>query len=418
MRITTRDRSGPNTTALALVLLMLGQVVAVPVLAQAAGQPVLPQRTMQWPALAARIVAQLQLEPGERVIAVSQPGMFVELVPHLRYEVMKAGGVDLGVIEVLDDPYPETWDAALLGRGFIDSAAAYTKLLRDVDAAIMLPGANPVHPAYAALQRLLRETAGPRRTIHFHWTDPYSSSGNEFGLTGINVVPGFPPPPMQVVDRVYQRAVLETDLAALAAHQARFAAAMRGALVRVTTPAGTDLRFRIGEREVIEQNGDASAKRMRAGAPFLVREVEIPAGAVRVAPLEESVEGVVVYPFSAWSGQPVEGAKLSLRAGQIVRVEARRGREHVERELAAAPAEARRFREFGLGFNPLLAPAETPGWIAYYGYGAGVVRLGLGNNAELGGTVRGRWFRWRDLLTDATVTLDGEVWLRDGRFER
>jgi hypothetical protein len=418
MQIELRRSFGRPVQALVLAAVLAGHGSLPEAHAQAASQGALPQRTMQWQALAARIVAQLQLEPGERVLAVAQPGVFAELVPHLRYEVIKAGGTDLGVLEVLDDPYPEAWDADLLGRGFVASTAAYTVLLQSVDAAIMLPGANPVHPAYAALQRLLREARGPRRTIHFHWTDPYSSSGSEFGLTGINVLPGFPPPPLQVVDRAYQRAVLETDLAALAAHQARFAAALRGALVRVTTPAGTDLRFRIGDRDVIQQNGDASARRMRADAPFLVREVEVPAGAVRVAPLEDSVEGVVVYPFSAWSGQPVEGARLTLRAGRIVRIEARRGREHVERELAAAPEEARRFREFGLGFNPLLAPSETPGWIGYYGYGAGVVRLGLGNNAELGGSVRGRWFRWRDLLSDATVTLDGEAWLRDGKFVR
>jgi hypothetical protein len=44
------------------------------------------------------------------------------------------------------------------------------------------------------------------------------------------------------------------------------------------------------------------------------------------------------------------------------------------------------------------------------------VRLGIGNNLELGGAVRGRYFRWRDLLSDATVTLDGEVWVKDGVF--
>ncbi len=387
--------------------------------AQASGAPALPQRTMQWQALAARIVQQLQLEPGERVISIAQPGMFAELVPLLRYEVMKAGGVDLGVIEVLDDPYPAEWSAATLAQGLAASKAEYVKMLKDVDAAIMLPGANPVHPAYSALQSLLFEARGPRRTIHFHWTDPYSSSGNEFGLTGITLQPGFPPPPMQVIDRVYQRAVLETDLAAMARHQASFAAALRGAqLIRVTTPAGTDLRFRVGDRAIIEQNGDASARRMRADAPFLVREVEIPGGALRVAPLEDSVEGVVVYPWSAWDGHSVEDARITYKAGRIVRTAARRGAEHLAAELAAAPEEARRFREFGLGFNPLLAPAETPGWVAYYGYGAGVLRLGIGNNRELGGEVRGRYFRWRDLLLDATVSVDGEVWLEGGRFVR
>jgi hypothetical protein len=155
---------------------------------------------------------------------------------------------------------------------------------------------------------------------------------------------------------------------------------------------------------------------MRAEAPFLVREVEIPAGALRVAPLEDSVEGVVVYPYSAWNGQSVVDARLTYKAGRIVRTAARRGAESLAAEIAAAPEEARRFREFGLGFNPLLAPSETPGWVAYYGYGAGVVRLGVGNNRELGGDVRGRYFRWRDLLLDATVTLDGVPWLVDGRF--
>lgn len=150
-------------TALAAGLLgIVTCLVGAPVHAQASGQPALPQRTMQWQALAARIVQQLQLEPGERVLLVAQPGVFTELVPLLRYEVMKAGGVDLGVIDVLDDPYPAAWDAQVLGKGFVAATAEYTKMLRDVDAAIMLPGANPVHPAYSALQRLLAEARGPR----------------------------------------------------------------------------------------------------------------------------------------------------------------------------------------------------------------------------------------------------------------
>lgn len=389
------------------------------VLAQASGSPRLPQRTMAWEALANRIVAQLALEPGERVLVLAKPGVFTDIVAPLRYAVMQAGGTDLGVLEVLADPYPAEWDAALLGRGFAAATGEYQRLLRDVDATVLLPGTNPVHPAYSALQALLFRDGGARRTIHFHWTDAYSSSGNEFGLTGITLLPGFPPPPMQVIDQRYQRAVLDTDLPSLAAQQARFAAALRPALVRVTAPGGTDLRFRVGDRPIIEQNGDASAHRMRAGAPFLVREVEIPAGVVRVAPVEDTVDGTVVYPYSAWAGQPVVDARLKYRRGEIVAATARRGGEHVEQELAAAPPAARRFREFGLGFNPLLALDDGfPGWIPYYGYGAGVVRLGIGNNLELDGEVRGRYFRWRDLLVDATVRLDGEAWVRDGKLVR
>ncbi len=63
--------------------------------------------------------------------------------------------------------------------------------------------------------------------------------------------------------------------------------------------------------------------------------MELPAGAIRVAPLEESVEGVIVFPTSEWNQERVP-------------------------------------------------------WISYYGYGAGVVRLSLGDNSELGGSVVGK----------------------------
>ena len=86
-------------------------------------------------------------------------------------------------------------------------------------------------------------------------------------------------------------------------------------------------------------------------------------------------------------------------------------------ELDAQPEAVRFFRELGLGFNPLLTVPERDPWIPYYGYGAGVVRIGLGNNTEIGGAVAGGGYnRWRDLFTDCTITLNGEVWLKDGVF--
>jgi len=385
---------------------------------QALAQSELPQHTIDYQAVAERIVEQLALEPGEKVISVAQPGMFEEFVPHFRYAVMKAGGIDMGVIDVLDPPYPDAWDSDVIRAGFANARDAYVELLEDIDAAVMMPGANPALSAYKALQILLQEKAGPRRTIHFHWTDPYSPSGNSQGLTGINVLPGFPPPPMQVVDRVYQDAILKTDLDALARHQAAFAAAMRDSEVRITSPAGTDLRFRVGNRDIIEQNGDASAARMRQGKPFLDREVEIPAGAVRVAPIEETVQGRVVYPDSAWNGHSVRDATLIYENGRLTGVDAASGLEHLQAEVETIPDGAKWFREFALGFNPWLSMEVTQSWIGYFGYGAGVVRLGVGNNSELGGNVTGRYFRWRDLLTDCTVTIDGEIWLEDGRFVR
>jgi len=376
----------------------------------------LPQQTMDWKAIAEQIIIQIDIEKDEKIISIVQPDMFEKIIPHIRYAVMKAGGVDMGVIEVIDNPYPKEWREDIIREGFKSATAGYVEMLEDIDVAIMMPGTNPVHPAYKAMQILLKNKKGSRRTIHFHWTDPYSPSGNISGLTGINVLPGHPPPPMQVINELYQNAVLKVDLKSIARHQSQFAKALRSGKIRITSPYGTDISFLIGNRNIIVQNGDASAKRMRNKAAFLEREVEIPVGAVRVAPIEESVNGKIVYPFSAWNGRSVQNATIYIENGKIISVSALKGSEHIIAELDGAPPESKYFREFALGFNPFLDMKKTKSWIGYYGYGSGVVRLGLGNNSELGGKVSGNYFRWRDLLTDCTITINGTVWVKNGVF--
>ena len=138
-------------------------------LAFAAGTaPAQPRLTMQWEAMAERLVTQLAPEPGERILLVARPGQFDALIPPLRYALLRAGAVDLGVIDVIEEPYPDGWDGDLLAQGTAAARAVYREMLRDFDGAIMLPGARPDHAVYAALQDLLHEGIG--RTIHFHWT--------------------------------------------------------------------------------------------------------------------------------------------------------------------------------------------------------------------------------------------------------
>jgi hypothetical protein len=43
------------------------------------------------------------------------------------------------------------------------------------------------------------------------------------------------------------------------------------------------------------------------------------------------------------------------------------------------------------------------------------VRLSLGDNSELGGQVKGNYVRW-NFFADATVSVDGRVWVRDGKL--
>jgi len=354
--------------------------------------------------LATTLVERIAPGAGERLLLVGRSGRFDPLVPLLRRRAEEVGAVFAGALDVGDGSLasgggrrPVARAARGLGR------ADLADLFADrVDVAVMLPGASVEDRAYAAMQDVLHR--GRARTVHFHWAGAFDLEGRELPVT-------------PEIDDAYERAVLETDYRALARDQRAFEEAMRGREIRVTTPAGTDVRFRIGDRPVTRQDGDASAARADRARNLVDREVEIPAGAVRVAPLEETVEGVIVFPASWWSGVRVADLRLEIEAGRVVALEAAEGEAAVRAEMTRTGPAARRFREFALGFNPLLAVPATDPWIPYYGYGAGVVRLSLGDNTELGGAVGGGWVRW-NFVTDATVQVGPERWVDEGRRVR
>jgi leucyl aminopeptidase (aminopeptidase T) len=344
-------------------------------------------------------------------MSLAHPGIFEDLLPYIRYEVMRVGGIDLGVVEVLREPVPESFDAAVLQKGAREARAHYKAMFRDVDAAIMMPGATTAHPAYLAMQDWLKDDLAEhrgRRTVHFHWIE----NGSAYPIAGQ------PVPPRPLMDATYQRALLETDYKALGEIERRFAAALKTGDVHITSPSGTDLRFRAGDRPANLQDGDASAARAAQGKVLVDKEIELPAGVVRVAPLEETVEGIIAFPPSQWDGRPVEGLKLRFSKGRVAEIIAASGKDAVEAEMQKAGDAGGAFREIGVGFNPLLAVPERAPWIPYYGYGAGVVRLSLGDNTELGGTVGGSpYVRW-NFFTDLTVVVGNSTWVRNGKLQR
>jgi hypothetical protein len=354
-----------------------------------------------WDAVARKLVERMALTKGERVYLLGAPGASDPLIAPLRAAIRAAGAEDLGALSITGVS-PDGWQTDWT-RSAPANVAALERYLRDADLGVMLPGAGVRDSAYAAMQSILRSGTG--RTIHFHWSGAYALDGS--------VIPVTPER-----SKVYERALLNTDYAALAAMQQTFEQAMRGAMVRVTTADGTDLSFRIGDRPVTRQDGDASKARAARARNLIDREVELPAGAIRVAPIEESVNGTIAFPAGEWGGERVEGLLMTFEKGRMTRFEARRGRAGVEKELAAGGEAARAFREFVLGFNPLLAvPADGDRWIPYYGYGSGVVRLSLGDNSELGGAVGGGYTRW-NLFVNTTVRVGDVVWVKDGVLRR
>ncbi len=335
---------------------------------------------------------------GERVILVGLPGEFDPLIEILESGIKDQGGVYLGCLSV-NDSSPTTWQTEFTNNLDIEEDALKESLRGQFDLGIMLPGAIPSHLPYKVIQDLLWEGLG--RTVHFHWAGAYDLNGN-------------PLPTDKKIGQFYTEVLSATDYQKLAKDQQSFEAAMRGQVIRVQTPAGTDISFEIGDRPVTKQNGDASMAAMKNARNLIDREIELPAGAMRVAPIETTVMGKVAFPDGKWSDQDVKGLVMEFEQGRLTSFSAQSGEEAVAQELEEAGDAARQFREFALGMNPLMpVQNDSIDWIPYYGYGAGIVRLSLGDNTELGGNVSGGYVRW-NFFTDATVHVGDSLWVKDG----
>jgi hypothetical protein len=246
------------------------------------------------------------------------------------------------------------------------------------------------------------DRGGTHREIHFHWSE---GSVNPDGLHGEHSA---------ALDRAYEHA-LDIDYAALSAAQDQAINFLRSGVVRVRTPEGTDISFRVGDRPFNKQDGDASPERMRTARVRIDREIELPAGVLRVAPIEDSVNGRIVIPRARFPKGVARNVLLEIHHGAVTLISADEYLDAVESALTEGGEAARKFREFALGFHPKLEASEGSTTLPYYGYGAGVVRMSLGDNTELGGSVRGGFVRWF-FFPDATVEVDGRPLVSRGKL--
>jgi hypothetical protein len=335
-----------------------------------------------YPSLAKRIVTALKVEQGERVL--------------LRYDQTTLGPLEAEVKKQL-----EAKGAKVESITYSATPDLADRLAR-TDIFIWLPAGDDAQTPPAErkiLAKWLDEGRG--RQIHFHWNG------------GTRDADGLPVKHVAAYDAVYVDA-LDIDYVALSRAQDEAIALLRNGEVRVTSPAGTDIRFKIGDRPFNKQDGDASKARVAGAKTRVDREIELPAGVLRVAPIETTANGTLAIPAARFGGTPVKNAKLTIVDGVVTNATATEGLDALQTFLKSAPA-ASRFREFGLGFNPKLVVPAGQTALPYYGYGDAVVRLSLGDNEEVGGAVRGGGVRWL-FFPDTTVTVGPVTLVKDGKL--
>lgn len=200
---------------------------------------------------------------------------------------------------------------------------------------------------------------------------------------------------------------MTADFEEIRAVAERVAARLRGAgEMRVTSPAGTDVTFRIDGREpkgwltgICRNPGEVSA---------------YPGGEVSLPPLEGTAEGtIVVERVMTDLGALAEPIAWTMREGLAVAIEG--GDEAARlRALVDGVPGADNLAELGIGLNPA---ARIGPHITEAKKRLGTAHFALGDNAGGYGGVVECPLHLDGLVLDPTIVVDGRTLVRDGVLE-
>lgn len=373
----------------------------------AAGPPGLapqdPESEIQLPSIDAaqianRVVGSLKPSKGECAILVHDPTYYPKLARHIQTELNRAGVAPIVAL---------TFDPPEIVRNLIDNPSELKKhaeeavallspVFAQADIFLWLPG-RELSPDLR-WERLLGVSRA--RGIHFHWISPLAGRSLE---------------EIHMLTRMYERTILETDYAALSKEQDRLIEMLRGHAVHVTAPDGTDLRMRVPRDAWFHKNdGDMSPDRARKAKSVRDREMEFPSGALRFIPDVASVEGTLVVSRVSTPGGVAE-VTFEFERGRAARWRAGRNEAAFRSHWERIGGDIEKVGEMVIGTNPLLATPLPSGDLPYYGYGAGYLRVSLGDNWESGGTNRSPGGRplWL-FLERASLQANGQFLIRHG----
>jgi leucyl aminopeptidase (aminopeptidase T) len=212
-----------------------------------------------------------------------------------------------------------------------------------------------------------------------------------------------------------QWAAITADYAAIARTGKALAAKLRGAReVKITSPAGTELTFAMGNRPVFVDDGIVTPADAKSKL-FLERWTTLPGGQVFAAVNETSGSGTVVVPTTRCQFKAMTDVSFHVANGDVGGFKAGQNAACFEEAVAPYEGAATRLGSFSIGLNPKLKVMEEGKADYRPANAAGMVWVNFGDNQLLGGgnqTTGGFGFP----VTNATVTVDGSVVVRDGNL--
>lgn len=362
-------------------------------------------------AIARRLVRDnLQLRKGERVMLGGDPATYPELVEAVRLEIRKAGAF-VGPMFLASSPKLTRSIFEQLPLEFLNQE---TTLFADVlnlhDVYLVLPTAGGPD----TLKGLPEERLAASRKAgeaNFQAVMRFRGRSLFFGLPSAETTRFYGLDHAAVV-RMWMDAI-DIDYAKLKNQQEELERLLRNAEVHITTPDGTDLRFRTGDRPAQRNDGDASATRRGAAQTLAQRGTSLPAGSFACSGIETSARGKLRSPFSYLRGIKVEAIEGEFEQGNLTRLKAAKNDQLLQEFFATGGGDKDRFASVFFGMNPKIH--FMPGSDFRPGLASGVVFIEVGDNRALGGSNKSD-FSFGFRLEKATVTVGGKTILKDGSW--
>jgi leucyl aminopeptidase (aminopeptidase T) len=366
----------------------------------------------QHASLAKRIVTtSVNVQPGD-VVVVAGGRHNIDMMEALAVEATMAGGL---VTMFLNSDRVTRTGVAEADAKYLDFEPTYfANWLKDVDVWIGLPGIEDSKAVFADVPEDRLARSGKAAQVIFDMI-------NDSGLRGTFIAY---PSKQEAAENQLDYAKLEgmhwkalnADYQKISEHGAMLKRMLEGANeVRVTSPAGTDIRFSVGDRKVFLDDGIVTAEDAKQKM-FLTRWASLPGGAVFTAPLETSANGRVVVPKTRCRYQPMTDVTYEFKAGKVTKFKASSGAKCYEETLAPYTGPKDMFASLQIGLNPGLEVIEEGGDYRP-GNAAGMVWLAIGDNALLGGAnAVGGQGGFGIPVTNATVEIDGKVVVRNGEL--
>lgn len=355
-----------------------------------------PPSRVDWNRLADLTVRRTwKLAAGEKVVLFWDQGSDRGMAPALRAAIAGVGAVvsaEMSPPTIAEQNLIRKLPPAVQTSQRARRDSIWLKAFQSADVAIWLP--TPLTGVSDQPFEHLVEKSKVR-SIHFHW---------------------FLPPDAADVDRIdaiYAEAIAvppETIKPRVEAVET----ALRGAAVVITAPNGTNLTLKVAPNAWVHRNtGDASRPKVASARTIRDREEELPASVFRTTDISGAEGTITGYPSFDTRG-PI--LTVTFKNGRVTKFESKRGADAIVAAWRKATGDKAFPGELVIGTNPALPNVLPSGFMPYYGYGSGVVRLAIGDNWESGGKNRSSNGEVLLFIPDATVTANGRAVVKDGRL--